>query len=77
MFRIDETGNRYNRLTVLSYEPDSKKWKCLCDCGKETKVNGSLLRNGNTQSCGCLGKEKLLLRSKHGQWGLLLIGVGQ
>lgn len=69
MFRIDETGNKYNRLTVLSYEPDSKKWYCLCACGNKTLVQGTKLRNSCTQSCGCLGKEKLLLRTKHGMWG--------
>lgn len=69
MFKIDEAGNRYNRLTVLSYEPGTKKWLCQCECGNETLVHGTKLRNGWTQSCGCLGKEKLLLRTKHGLWG--------
>jgi len=69
MFRIDETGNRYNRLTVLSYDPDTKKWNCICDCGNQTSVQGAKLRNKWTQSCGCLGKEKLFLRTTHGMWG--------
>ncbi len=29
-------------------------WLCQCDCGKRTIARGSHLKNGNTQSCGCL-----------------------
>ncbi len=32
-------------------------FKCQCKCGKETKVLGTHLREGHTQSCGCLHKE--------------------
>ena len=43
-------------------------WKCICDCQlnknedeKEyTYVTTNSLTNGNTQSCGCYGKEKLI-----------------
>ena len=28
-------------------------WKCKCDCGQETIVQGTCLRSGNTKSCGC------------------------
>lgn len=57
---IDETGNRYGKLTVLYKVPNNKtggcKQHCLCDCGNEIDVIGQSLRNGNTKSCGCLGK---------------------
>lgn len=53
----DETGKRYGKLTVIERAPDLQpgvaRWRCLCDCGKETEVNGAHLRNGNVQSCGC------------------------
>lgn len=59
--RIDLTGQKYGRLTVIEYAGKGKnhthKWKCRCDCGNETVVNGYALRNGNTRSCGCLWKE--------------------
>ena len=58
---IDETGNKYCRLTVLSRAyPEGKKggwWNCKCDCGNEIVVFGTSLRNGNTKSCGCLQKD--------------------
>lgn len=72
-YKIDETGNVYGRLKVLSYSHTIKGrgtfWDCICDCGNKHLVNSARLRNGNTQSCGCLGKEKLELRNKHGLSG--------
>lgn len=66
----DLTGRVFGRLTVLKQtedyiKPNGKRlamWLCKCQCGKENfKVLGDSLRYGNTQSCGCLGKEKLEL----------------
>ena len=59
---IDETGKRYGRLSVLERAPRKDRgarWKCQCDCGKFTEVDGSMLRNGNTRSCGCLHVDSL------------------
>lgn len=55
----DETGNRYGKLTVLSYETTNDKafWKCRCDCGNITIVAGDKLRSGRTTSCGCVQQE--------------------
>ena len=64
---IDETGNKYGRLTVLyrDYKEEEKHstrgstyWKCKCDCGQEISVLRSSLINGSTKSCGCFRKEK-------------------
>ena len=61
---IDLTSQRFGRLYVICRDLDKKDksrqawWKCRCDCGNEISVRGQCLRNGNTQSCGCLGKEK-------------------
>ena len=54
---IDETGNIYERLTVLSLEKVDNHctfWKCKCECGNEVVVSGSHLRTGHTTSCGCV-----------------------
>lgn len=58
---IDMIGKKVGRLTVLCRNGTNKsgniRWKCLCDCGKETTVTGHYLRNKNIQSCGCLQRE--------------------
>lgn len=57
MKRIDLTGQRFGRLTVIRYdhsEHDGAHWLCKCDCGTEKVIAGYLLRNGSTKSCGCL-----------------------
>ena len=58
--KIDETGKKYFRLTVLEYVyiKNKWKWKCLCDCGNIVYVAGADLRRGHTKSCGCYQKEQ-------------------
>ena len=57
----DLTGQRFNRLLVIKrVENDwqgNARFLCKCDCGKEVEVLGYCLRNNNTKSCGCLGRE--------------------
>lgn len=64
--RIDMTGNRCGRLTVIGYECTKEDghamWKCICDCGKEVIVDGRSLRSGNTKSCGCYNRERSTAR---------------
>ena len=72
--RLDLAEQKFGRLTVLRFshinERGSSVWLCQCDCGKETYVEGFLLKRGNTRSCGCLQKETAAntacKRSKHG-----------
>ena len=62
MALIDIFNQIIGRLTVLfrDKEAESKHkdrhaiWRCVCDCGKEVSVIGKDLRQGKTQSCGCL-----------------------
>lgn len=49
---IDRTGQRYGELIAVSYVGGGK-WKCRCDCGKETVVRTENLKSGHTISCGC------------------------
>jgi hypothetical protein len=63
-------GLRFGRLVAL--EPQGRAngrviWRCLCDCGSETIVKGSLLTSGETRSCGCLCRELRVARRTHGQ----------
>jgi hypothetical protein len=60
---INEVGNRYGKLVVIekateTYSTHGVMWRCICDCGSETIVSGNSLRQGNTASCGCLGRSK-------------------
>ena len=60
--RIDLTGQKFGRLTVLDFYGSDKRresiWRCQCECGNITNVLSSNLRKGYTKSCGCLQKEK-------------------
>ena len=52
-------GKTFGHLTVIAY--DGKRsgkhwWKCRCDCGNETAVCQSNLKDGHTTSCGCRNK---------------------
>lgn len=66
----DLSGIRFGRLVVVSFEERIGKvvwWKCICDCGIVKVARGYTLRSGDTQSCGCLQKERTSLASKtHG-----------
>ncbi len=58
---FDRTGLVYGKLTVLKYSGFSEKhqrtmWECRCECGKICIVQGKLLGNETTRSCGCLKK---------------------
>lgn len=64
-------GQKFGRLTALyrAKVPETSKakheafWKCQCDCGNMTTVIASALKNGTSQSCGCLQKELLSQRT--------------
>jgi hypothetical protein len=54
-------GRRFGRLIVVekvSFDSNRRaRWRCNCDCGKETVAVGAYLRNGHKKSCGCLRKK--------------------
>ncbi len=55
--RTDETGNVYNKLTVLEFVGTTKggdsSWLCRCECGNTTVVARGHLKNESIKSCGC------------------------
>lgn len=84
MKKLDLTGQRFGRLTVVECcgrsKDGQKVYLCRCDCGTEKKVRSGNLRNGNTQSCGCLSAEKTAERSRkrllvHGGCGTRLYSI--
>lgn len=67
-------GQRFGRLLVIEFSGNlngRRRWLCRCDCGAYTKPSTGGLRTGDSQSCGCLAREKnrsrlKLQRTKHG-----------
>lgn len=66
---IDRTGQRYERLVVVSRAPNkggkdtNARWLCKCDCGSVLTAYGQDLARGKVKSCGCYNAERIL---KHG-----------
>ena len=59
----DFIAERFGMLTVTEYAGKRNgmhRWKCLCDCGKETVVGQTLLQSGKTRSCGCLQAKTII-----------------
>ena len=59
---VNLNGQKFGRWTVLETVPKYKNGKtyclCRCECGTEKYVVRYALLNGDSQSCGCLAKEK-------------------
>ena len=67
---IQLTGQRFGRLVVCFQVPSKPhrrgaRWACLCDCGTKKVVFAKGLRDGSTQSCGCLWRDR---NHTHGLW---------
>lgn len=77
---IDLSNKRFGRLVVVQRTENSKKgevnWLCKCDCGGIKIAQGNHLREGSTNSCGCLEKENRFEMNKtHGGTYERLYGV--
>lgn len=65
----DITGQKFNRLTAISYSKkhNGKRWRtywnCKCDCGNDSIVMTQQLTSGQTKSCGCYNRD---IHFKHG-----------
>lgn len=66
--KIDLTGQKYGRLTVIDFagvgNDGNSLWNCECECGNKKTVRSYHLRSGRVQSCGCIRKELLTERVK-------------
>lgn len=70
--RVDLTGKRYGKLTVIGIAEDvvgkRKKWLCRCDCGNECVVLGYNLQSGHIRNCRECGFKALSeKRTTHGK----------
>ena len=78
--KINLVGQRFGKLTVIEEygrtQAQTVLWKCICDCGNETIVRGTCLRNGHTTSCGCNKSKATIERNyKHGESNTRLYNI--
>lgn len=69
--RFDLSGKQFGRLTVLRHIGSSPNrgliWECRCLCGNVIQTTAKVLRSGESQSCGCLNRERTIkTHTKHG-----------
>ena len=59
--KIDLTGQKFNKLTVIKPAGKEKSgnilWECLCECGNKAVISSYNIRSGRAKSCGCLRAE--------------------
>lgn len=76
---IDLTGQKFNSLKVVqrvgAANDGQALWRCQCDCGNISVVDGKSLRNGGTKSCGCSKKKPRPGRIKHNDVGTRLYRI--
>lgn len=64
-------GKRFGKWLVLSFagmQGAYSAWNCNCDCGTSRVVVGHNMVKGESASCGCVQREKLICRNlKHGE----------
>jgi len=60
-------NQKFGRLRAVKKAERKYYWICECSCGTRKEIRGYDLLNGQTKSCGCLNKEKLLRKvTTHG-----------
>ena len=70
---IDEKGNVYGDLDVISFEEVRKYgtkgayWLCKCKCGNKKSISGVNLRNGSTKTCGECSKQNYKIYSDYAE----------
>lgn len=65
-------GRRFGRLTVQKLVNGetyaTKRFICVCDCGKSKEASMQSLKKGHTKSCGCLNIQRAIeTNTKHGK----------
>ncbi len=62
--KLELRGKKIGRLSVIVERGISRNdggvlWECRCECGEVVIVRATNLRCGQTQSCGCLQRERV------------------
>ena len=62
-------GKIFGRLNVIAYAGKDKwgknLWLCICSCGEDRILGQSILKTGNTKSCGCLKVDLIKKNAKY------------
>lgn len=74
----DLIGRKFNKLSIIAKEGKDKwgkqLWKCQCECGRETILTASVLKSGNTTTCGyCVWNTKHIGEFNGQRFGRLTI----
>lgn len=79
--RIDITGNKYGKLTVIEELKERNKdgkivCRCICECGNYCNIKKINLTKGKTKSCGCSTydsniKDEDFINKKFGEFEVL------
>lgn len=78
MAGIEMKGRTFGRLKVIERHHSTPKkifWTCECKCGKTVVVDGWSLRSGETQSCGCLQRERAVEVNRKDMTGQTVNGI--
>lgn len=77
-------GQRFGRLVAVApaeIVQDGKRprrrWRCVCDCGREVTADARNLTSGGTKSCGCLRDESRRLDAARAQEILAAVERGE
>lgn len=57
-------GTQYGRLTVVRDRVAGELVLCSCECGTLREYRFNSLNSGNSRSCGCTRREKLIARQE-------------
>lgn len=64
--RLELSGKKFHLLQVVEFSHMQNKnsmWRCICECGAEKVIKGSLMISGLCKSCGCFNSSGKI---KHG-----------
>lgn len=63
---VDLTGQRFGRLVAIRPVGKARSviWEVKCDCGTVKNVAGPNLVTGNTRSCGCRQRERMIAQEQ-------------
>jgi hypothetical protein len=51
------SGFTFNKLTIVEYNSEKRKYLCLCECGNKVFIRTDHIRDTQTKSCGCWRKK--------------------